>query len=236
MGADLKLFDDREFQRRIRPSLKREVTWDTTRASNRTIRNLDENSLFRYVEPFDIPQLLPYNGEIPQRLVAYCNISRALDDDCPHFYISDSRYPMMGNNIEHFTERLRRFRYVIAPDYSMYCGAPFSVNLHSLYMNRAIAAYWQEHGLQVIPSFNGGDAQTFEYCLAGMPKNSVIACGNVGVLQSPIATKLWKCLVEKAVTELEPTALMIYGTKIDFMHPSDLPVYWYTDFIHSKLR
>ena len=46
---------------------------------------------------------------------------------------------------------------------------------------------------------NGGDAQSFEYCLTGMPTNSVIACGNVGIALSPIATKLWKCLITKAI-------------------------------------
>lgn len=236
MNRELKLFDDREFLRRKRPPTKRTMTWKTYQASNKLWRNLDENHSFRYVSQYDIPQLEPYNGPIPPNLVPYCDLTHAKEDDCPHFYIDDTRVPAMGNNIEHFTNRLRKYKYVIAPDYTMYCGAPVAVNLRSLFLNRSIAAYWQEHGLQVIPSFNGGDAQSFEYCLTGMPQNSIIACGNVGVQQSAIATQLWTCLVEKAINELHPTALLIYGTKIEFRHPSELPIYWYTDFIHSKLR
>lgn len=235
MNRELKLFDDREFRRRLRPPTKRECTWVTSPASQ-TWRNLDVNSTFRYIPPYDIPQVNPYVGSIPQRLVPYCNLSKAAEMDCPHFYMDDTRVPAMGNNIEHFTKRLQRFQYVIAPDYTMFCGAPLVVNLRALFLNRSIAAYWQEHGLNVIPSFNGGDASTFDYCLAGMPHNSVIACGNVGIAQSNIATTLWKCLVEKAIAELKPTALMIYGTQIDVTFPSELPVFWYTDFIHSKLR
>ena len=231
-----KLFDDREFLRRKRPPVNKVKPWDTYRASAKTWRNLDENLSFQYVGQYDIPLLKPYNGPIPPRLIPYCNLSHASATDCPHFYIDDTRIPLMGNNIEHFTKRLRQFQYVIAPDYTMYCGAPLPVNLRSLFLNRSIAAYWQEHGIQVIPSFNGGDAQSFAYCLAGMPCNSVIACGNVGVKQSAIATKLWKRLVEKAIDELQPTALIIYGTKIDFNHPSELPIYWYNDYINSKLR
>lgn len=235
MIQELKLFDDRDFRRRIRPPKRREFTWATSRASQ-TWRNLDVNNTFEYVAPYDIPQLKPYTGVIPPNLIPYCNLANATEMDCPHFYIDDTRIPAMGNNIEHFTKRLQRFKYVIAPDYTMFCGAPFPVNVRALFLNRSIAAYWQEHGLNVIPSFNGGDAESFRYCLAGMPQHSVIACGNVGVIQSPIATKLWKYLVEKAIEELQPTALMIYGTQIDFTHQSNLPIYWYNDFIHSKLR
>lgn len=206
------------------------------RGSKNVWRNLDEFGTFRYIQPYDIPELKPYNGLIPLDLVAYCDIGRAHRCSCPHFYIDDNRLPMMGNHIEHFTERLRRFNYVIAPDYTMYCGAPLPVNLRSLYLNRSIAAYWQEHGLNVIPSFNGGDAESFKYCLLGLPKYSVLSCGNVGVSHSSISVKLWKCLVEKVVRELEPTALIIYGTKIEFEHRNDLKIYWHEDYIHSKLR
>lgn len=233
---ELTLFDLTKIQTRKRPPLKKVTPWERCQASSKLWRNLDENYTFKYVSPYDIPQVKPYIGEIPPRLIPYCDLRRAQADDCPHFYIDDTRIPAMGNNIEHFTKRLRKFKYVIAPDYTMYCGAPLAVNLRSLYLNRSIAAYWQEHGLQVIPSFNGGDARTFDYCLAGMPQNSIIACGNVGVKQSPIATKLWKCLVEKAIDDLRPLALLIYGTRIDFTCPSELPVFWYPDFIHSKLR
>ena len=235
-SRELKLFDDREFLRRKRPPTKRTITWKPYQASGKLWRNLDENNSFKYVSQYEIPQLASYTGPIPPSLIPYCDLSHAKEDDCPHFYIDDTRIPAMGNNIEHFTKRLRKYKYVIAPDYTMYCGAPLAINLRSLFLNRSIAAYWQEHGLNVIPSFNGGDAQTFDYCLAGMPHNSVIACGNVGIKQSPIATKLWKYLVEKAIAELEPIALLIYGTQIDFTCPSGLPVYWYPDFINSKLR
>jgi hypothetical protein len=235
-SLELKLFDVKEFEKRMCPRIRKKIAWEPYQASSKLWRNLDENNSFKYVSQYDIPQLDSYNGPIPPNLIAYCDISRAKEDDCPHFYIDDTRIPAMGNNIEHFTKRLRKFQYVIAPDYTMYCGAPLAVNLRSLFLNRSIAAYWQEHGLQVIPSFNGGDAQTFDYCLAGMPKNSIIACGNVGVKQSPIATKLWRCLVEKAIAELTPTALLIYGTQIDFTCPSGLPVYWYPDFINTKFK
>ena len=235
-SIELKLFDDKEFFRKICIPRKTKRAWQRYQASDKLWRNLDVNNSFKYVTEYEIPQVQPYTGPIPSRLVPYCDLSHATEDDCPHFYIDDTRVPAMGNHIEYFTERLRKYQYVIAPDYTMYCGAPLAVNLRSLFLNRSIAVYWQEHGLNVIPSFNGGDAQSFAYCLAGMPRNSVIACGNVGVQQSSISTKLWKCLVEKAVEELQPTALLIYGTKIDFTHPSDLPVYWYPDYIHSKLR
>lgn len=206
------------------------------RASKQTWRNLDEFGTFRYVSKYDIPQVKPYNGQIPYHLVPYCDLKHTPQSACPHFYIDDRRVAGMYNNIEHFTERLRRFDYVIAPDYTMYCGAPLFVNLRSLFMNRSIAAYWQEHELNVIPSFNGGDAESFKYCLLGLPKKSVLACGNVGILHSKISMQLWKHLVEKAIEELEPTALIVYGTRIDFDNPKRIPVYWHQDFIHSKLR
>ena len=193
----LTLFDDREFVVKKPTLLKKKTTCIIPKATKKIWRNLDEFNTFKYVTPYDIPQLKPYNGTIPKRLVPYCNLSKATDNDCPHFYIDDNRIPMMGQNIEYFTKRLARFPHVIAPDYTMYCGAPFAINLRSLFMNRSIACYWQEHGLHIIPSFNGGDAQTFDYCLAGLPKYSVIACGNVGVSRSIISLKLWKCLVEK---------------------------------------
>jgi hypothetical protein len=200
------------------------------------IRNLDENGTFRYTPRHEIPLLKPYNAEIPIRLVPYCNIAKEPDYVCPHFYIDDSRTSGIYNNIEHFTQKIRRFKYVIAPDRSMYCGAPLALNLHTLFVNRAVAAYWQEHNIKVIPSFNGGDANSFDYCLEGLPIHSVLATGNVGVLKNKETTYLWKCLVEKAIIELEPTALLIYGNKIEFKNEANLPIYWYKDYIHTNLR
>jgi len=192
--------------------------------------NLDVNHTFSYDSRYDIPILAPYNGPVPKKIIPYKAISNASYQDCPCFYMNDSEIPLFQNNIEHYTNRLSKFKYVIAPDHSMYCGAPLPVNLQSLYVNRSVAAYWQEHGLNVIPSFNGGDAKTFDYCLSGMPKNSIIATGNIGVSHSSITQRLWVALVEMAIRELEPTALIIYGTKIDFKYSKDLPVYWHDDF------
>ena len=198
--------------------------------------NLDVNHTFTYESVYDIPKLVPYNDAVPSRIIPYKGISRAFHTDCPCFYMNDSETPLLYKNIEHYTRRLSRFDYVIAPDWSMYCGAPLIVNLQSLFLNRAVAAYWQEHGLNVIPSFNGGDAKTFDYCLLGIPKHSVLSTSNVGVEGNYVATRLWVALVEMAIKELEPTALIIYGTRIEFRHPKDLPVYWHDDFIHYRLR
>lgn len=198
--------------------------------------NLDVYHTFAYDPTYDIPILAPYNGPVPANIIPYKAISRASHSDCPCFYMSDTEIPLLFNNIEYYTKRLSRFDYVIAPDHSIYCGAPLPVNLQSLFVNRSVAAYWQEHGLNVIPSFNGGDAKTFDYCLAGMPQNSIIATGNVGVLHSNVTRRLWIALVEMAIKELEPTALIVYGTRIDFRHPKDLPIYWHDDFIHYRLR
>lgn len=198
--------------------------------------NLDVNHTFTYDSKYEIPALSPYNGSVPSKIIPYKAISNASHTDCPCFYMNDPETPLLFNNIEYYTDRLSKFDYVIAPDYSMYCGAPLPVNLQSLFVNRAVAAYWQEHGLNVIPSFNGGDAKTFDYCLVGMPKQSIIATSNVGVSHSPITRRLWIALVEMAIKELEPTALIIYGTKIAFRHPDGLPVYWHEDFIHYRLR
>ena len=46
--------------------------------------------------------------------------------------------------------------------------------------NRWVGAFWQEHGLIVIPTISWGKPSTFDYCFDGDEEGSIVAISTLG--------------------------------------------------------
>ncbi|WP_312644327.1 DUF4417 domain-containing protein [Hydrogenoanaerobacterium sp.] len=72
-------------------------------------------------------------------------------------------------------EKLRRYRAVLSPDFSVYLEMNPTIQLYNTFRNRWCGAYFASKGIRVIPSVSWGNENTFNFCFMGIPKGSIVA-------------------------------------------------------------
>lgn len=92
-----------------------------------------------------------------------------------HFFLYDYKFERVWKQPEQAIERLRSYRAVLSPDFSMYLEMNPVIQLYNVFRNRWCGAYLAEKGLRVIPTASWGDESTFDFCFEGIPKGSTVA-------------------------------------------------------------
>ena len=105
-------------------------------------------------------------------------------DQWVHFYEYDHEFEKLWTNPRKYLSRLSKFNGVITPDFSLYRDMPLVMQAWNTYRGKALGHWWQSQGLNVIPNVRWGDERTYEFCCAGVPKNSVIAVGSYGCMKT----------------------------------------------------
>lgn len=186
-----------------------------TRIQEQNIHNL-VYAQFPGVGEYDIPEMLPTHidnlQDIPLQGFNYALKEKHPENIGVHFFLHDYQFERVWNYPDRYTEILKRFAFVLSPDFSMYYDTPRAIQIFNLYRNRWCGRYWQEYGIKVIPTIrlNYKDEKLFTECCNGIPKHSTIAISTMGEGRwgnfSDI-TSNWECIVNK----LEPETILLYG-------------------------
>ncbi len=96
-------------------------------------------------------------------------------DRMVHFFLYDYKFERVWKEPERDIERLKPYRAVLSPDFSMYLEMNPTMQLYNTFRNRWCGAYWASKGIRVIPTVNWGDESTFDFCFLGIPKGSTVA-------------------------------------------------------------
>lgn len=96
-------------------------------------------------------------------------------DRIVHFFLYDYKFERVWKDPEGCIERLKNYKAVLSPDFSMYIQMNPVIKLYNTFRNRYCGAYFASKGLKVIPSVNWGNEDTFDFCFEGIPKGSTVA-------------------------------------------------------------
>jgi len=104
------------------------------------------------------------------RLVGFDRISGsdAHTDRIVHFFLYDYKFERIWSNPDESIGKLKRYRAVLTPDFSMYLEMPLALQLYNTFRNRWCGAYFASKGIRVIPAVNWGDESTFSFCFDGI--------------------------------------------------------------------
>ena len=136
-----------------------------------------------------------------------------------HFYYDDFKFMQAWRNPDKYIDKLRRFKAVVSPDFSLYTDFPRCLQILSCYRRQWVGAYWQGLGLDVIPDVVWGDEQSFDYCFLGIPEGGTVAVSTVGVA----ADKSWngadgemfRAGYAEMMKRLAPSTILFYGDMIE---------------------
>ena len=92
-----------------------------------------------------------------------------------HFFTYDWKFDKVYNTPEEEFEKLKQYKYLLSPDFSIFTDMPLALQIESIFKNRWCGAYWQSKGLKVIPTISWGDERSFDFCFDGIEEGSVVA-------------------------------------------------------------
>lgn len=184
--------------------------------SRRVMYRYDNNHLagyLNYTTKTGFPIVTPYICTTDFEIFPY-EKRKKLDGkgQALHFFMYDDQFRhAVWEKLEQTTYSLRRFDTLFAPDFSLFVDLPPFSNKTNIYRSRFVAAYWQYCGYNVIPTASWGNADSFDYCFEGLPKQSVIAVCGTGVNWCPAAEELWLYGIRQIEEQLSPILIYIYG-------------------------
>lgn len=169
---------------------------------------------------YDIPKLAK-TKTTGKEFARFCDWKETDDHGklIAHFYYDDYKFIATWRDPDIYVDRLRAFKAVIAPDFSLYTDFPLALQIMSCYKRNWLGAYWQSIGLDVIPDVVWGEEKTFEFCFDGIPKGGTVAVSSVGVKRDKewngSGGDIFRKGYDEMLRRLEPKTVLYYGDMID---------------------
>ena len=80
---------------------------------------------------------------------------------------------------------------------------------------RALAVWFQNNGIEIIPNVRFNDERTYEFCFDGIEKNKTIAVGTHGCIKNKADREYFKSGLSELVKILSPKNIIVYGAASD---------------------
>lgn len=128
-----------------------------------------------------------------------------------HFFLDDYQIQRTWTRVDTYTKLLARFQAVLSPDFSLYADFHIALQIYNHYRKQWLSAYWQEHGVNVIPSVNWSTPESYEFCFDGIPKNTVVAICTTGTQKNQQSKEWFKMGYDEMLERLQPTEVLICG-------------------------
>lgn len=195
------------------------MIWDGHKSQTRLLEQNILNLSFAQFEgegEFDMPIVLKTDlSEEEVENTPLQGFNFALTEKNPgrigcHFFLHDYQFERVWNYPDRYIKILKRFKFVLSPDFSPYADMPKILQLYNMYRNHWCARYWQEHGITVIPTFTLGNPELLDLCCDGLPKHSIIAVSTMGEGRWGkylVLRQNWNKIIER----LEPKFVLLYG-------------------------
>jgi hypothetical protein len=155
-----------------------------SKSSLHTIESYFSND-YRVAGKFGLPVIKKQKVDLDNlKLIRFSSIIKdeIKDTDATvHFFEPDERFDEVWKSPESYLAELGQYRQAMTPDFSMYYDMPLVFQLINVFRSRWCGAYWQEHGMAVIPTMGWSDDWSFEFCFDGIENGSVVAVATLGV-------------------------------------------------------
>ena len=138
------------------------------------------------------------------------------DFDCwVVFYEHDIKFERLWNNPKQYLNKLKKFKGIISPDFSLYRNMPLVMQMWNTYRGRALANWFQKNGIEVIPNVRFGDERTFSFCFDGVEENKTVAIGTHGCIKRKEDKIFFEIGLARLVQRLSPKTIVVYGRAPD---------------------
>lgn len=166
---------------------------------------------------FELPKIRT-SSQLPDRVITFSKaMARTWNDfDCwVMFYEHDVNFERLWHNPKQYLAKLKKFKGIISPDFSLYRNMPLCMQMWNTYRGRAIAVQLQNNGVEIIPNVRFNDERTYEFCFDGIDKFKTVAVGTHGCIKNRIDKDYFKDGLAEMVRRLSPRTIIVYGAAPD---------------------
>lgn len=185
-------------------------------SGNRNYQNINKKIYTNYEKDnyYDIPSINATQYDFCD-FIDYKNCKSIRDEEKKnvgiHFFIEDYHFLSLWNRPDKYISILSKFKYVLAPDFSLYRDFPKALQIFNHYRKQWLSKYYQEAGINIIPTVSWSDESSYEWCFLGVPRKSIVAISSVGTQKSGESKELFIKGYEKMLEILEPDKIIFYG-------------------------
>ena len=173
-----------------------------------------EKRVFVGVGQYQFPEIKPIQMDVegvPLLGFNYAKTEKEPENKIAHFFLDDYQFERVWNNPDMYLNMLGRFKAVISPDFSLYVDFPKAIQMFNHYRRQWCGAYWQEFGINVIPTVRWSDESSYEWCFDGIPRHSLVCISTFGGFKEKEVREKWLKGYHKALEVLEPSHILFFG-------------------------
>lgn len=186
-----------------------------------------EKMIFPGVGKYGIPEIKPETDIRIDKLewipVNYALTAKDKATKGVHFYKDDYQFERFWNNPDKYIPLLQQFGAVCSPDFSLYSDMPLAVQLFMHYKKHWLAAYWQAHGIRVIPTLCWCGEQSYDWCFDGEPRNAIVSISSHGTQSDPYEAECFAKHCRKALEVLQPRVKEVLAVPRERAAAAELP-------------
>ena len=135
-----------------------------------------------------------------------------------------------------YIEKIKEFECALTPDFSLYMDMPRAMKIWNTYRSRLIGQMMQDNGIEVIPTINWAEKETYDFCFAGIPKGSIVSRSTLSCKKDEALKEMWCNGCDEMLRRLEPRAIVLYGGRIDGYDFGDTEVIEYDNHVTKQMR
>lgn len=165
---------------------------------------------------YEIPRVQG-TSEIPTALVSFsrCIAASAPASKAIHFYEFDEKFITCLSNQNKLSRKLsvfRQYQSVILPDFSVYRDMPLTMQIFHVYKSRAVGAFLEKNGVNIIPNVRWGDERTYEFAFDGIPDRATVAVGVQGGYRDRLSRFYFEKGFIEMINSIHPKTILCYGS------------------------
>lgn len=141
----------------------------------------------------------------------YVKTTKDLSNKLIHFFIDDYQFERLWNSPVKYINMLKKAKYVLTPDFSLYRDMDIAIQLYNTYKNRWVGAYLQSEGIKVIPTVSWSTKESYDFCFDGIEKNGTVAISTYGIAKDKEAKELFYNGYQEMKKRLSPSLTLCYG-------------------------
>jgi hypothetical protein len=173
-----------------------------------------EKRVFEGAGAYGIPALKPTQNKFePCEFIGF-NFAKGCKNPGSrgvHFFLDDYAFERVWNRCDTYTKLLAQFKVVLSPDFSLYSDFPIALQIYNHFRKQWLAAYWQEHGVNVIPTVGWSTEESYDFCFDGIPKGGIVAVSATGTQMRKADQDRFSVGYKEMLRRLEPELILFYG-------------------------
>lgn len=195
--------------------------------------------VFAGVGAYAIPDIYPCELAELDASTKWIGFNEVLSEKNPsgkgcHFFLDDYQFERVWTNINRYLPLLKKYRYCMSPDFSLYADFPVAQQIWNHYRKHWVGAYLQKQGITVIPTIAWSDERSFDWCFDGEPVGGVVAVSSVGTQKNERAKTLFMVGYKEMLRRLNPAAVILYGAVPDGCDGNIIKLKPFYDTIREK--